>query len=160
MFQIGDKIFYPVQGGGVIQTIEEKEVLGESHLYYTIEILNRNMRVMIPTDKTEKLGLRHVVDPQILDDVFATFHNGETETAVNDSQRDRNNMNKIKSGDIYEGAQVIRDLIRINKIKRLGTANKNLLDNAMQILISEVMLVKDISASQAANLLDQVINAE
>jgi CarD family transcriptional regulator len=158
VFQIGDKIFYPAQGGGVIQTIEEKKVLGETKLYYTINILHRNMQVMIPIDNTEKLGIRRIVDPQKLDDVFTTFHDGETDTTCNDRQRDRTNMIKIKSGDIFEGAEVIRDLVRISNRKKLGVTEKNMLDNARQILISEVVLVKGIPQEQATDLLDRVIN--
>lgn len=158
MFQIGDKIFYPAQGGGVIQAIEEKKVLGETKLYYTINITQRNMQVMIPVDNTEKVGLRRIVDPQKLDHVLSTFHDGETDEACNDHQRDRTNMSKIKSGDIYEGAEVIRDLMRISTKKNLGVTKKNMLANARQILISEVVLVKGISLDQASDLLDRVIN--
>lgn len=158
MFEIGDKIIYPAQGGGVIQTIEEKKVLGETRMYYTINIYHRNMQVMIPIDNTEKVGLRPVVDAQKLDDVLTTFHNGETDTTCNDHQVDRTNMLKIRSGDIYEGAEVIRDLVRLSNQKKLGMTKKTMLDNARQILISEVALVKEIPREQASDLLDQVIN--
>ncbi|HWR05379.1 CarD family transcriptional regulator [Sporomusa sp.] len=158
MFQVGDKIFYPAQGGGIIQTIEEKEFLGETQLYYSINILHRNMQVMIPIDKTERLGIRRIVNPEKLDDVFTTFFDGESDTSCNDNQTDRRNMLKIKSGDIYEGAEVIRDLVRISNKKKLGMTKKNMLDNARQILLSEVVLVLGIQREQASDLLDQVIN--
>jgi CarD family transcriptional regulator len=158
MFQVGDKIFYPGQGGGVIQTIEEKKILGETQLYYTVNILHRNMQVMIPVNNTERLGIRPIVDPQELENVFTTFHDGETDTTCKDNQRQRKNMSKLKSGDIYEGAEVIRDLVRINHKKKLGTVEKNMLDTARQILISEVVLVKGIPQEQASALLDQIIN--
>lgn len=160
MFQVGDKIFYPAQGGGIVENIEEKIILGKSQLYYSINILHRNMQVMIPIDKTEQLGIRPVVDPQKLEDVFTTFHDGETDTTGNDNQRDRRNLIKIKSGNIYEGAEVIRDLIRCNSKKKLGTTKKNMLDNARQILISEIVLVKDIPQEQAADLIDRIINIQ
>ncbi|CQR70779.1 RNA polymerase-binding transcription factor CarD [Sporomusa ovata DSM 2662] len=157
MFQIGDKIFYPMHGGGIIEKIEEKEIFGQTQLYYVVNIPHRNMQVMLPLDKTEKLGMRPIVDPDTLDDVLSTFHSGETETAsMNDTQRQRLNMSKIKTGDICEEVAVIRDLLRIKNKRKLGMADKNMLDNARQILISEVVLVKDIPHDQATHLLDEI----
>lgn len=161
MFQIGDKIFYPMHGGGIIEKIEEKEIFGQTQLYYVVNIPHRNMQVMLPLDKTEKLGMRPIVDPDTLDDVLSTFHSGETETAsMNDTQRQRLNMSKIKTGDICEEVAVIRDLLRIKNKRKLGMADKNMLDNARQILISEVVLVKDIPHDQATHLLDQICDLQ
>jgi CarD family transcriptional regulator len=147
-----------MHGGGIIEAIEEKEVLGESQLYYVVNIVHRNIQVMVPIDKTAKVGMRRIVDPEKLDNVLTTFHDGETDTTIIGNQRHRANMFKIKSGDIYECAEVIRDLVRINNKKKLGMTEKNLLDNARQILISEVVLVKGILPEQAAELVDRVIN--
>ncbi|WP_371372894.1 CarD family transcriptional regulator [Sporomusa aerivorans] len=160
MFQIGDKIFYPMHGGGIIEKIEEKEVFGQTQLYYVVNIPHRNMQVMLPFDKTEKLGMRPVVDPDKLDAVLSSFHDGETDTAMNDTQRQRLNLSKIKSGNIHEEIEVIRDLLRIKTKRKLGMADKNMLDNARQILISEVVLVKGIPHDQASNLLDKMFSAE
>lgn len=158
MFQVGNKIYYPVHGGGIIEAIEEKEVFGETQLYYVVNILHRNIQVMVPINKSAQIGVRQIVDPEELDHVLATFHDGETDTTINSNQRHRVNMHKIKSGDIHEGVEVIRDLVRINNRKKLGTTEKNMLDNARQILISETCLVKDITQEQAAELIDRVIN--
>lgn len=157
MFQIGDKIFYPMHGGGIIEKIEEKEIFGQTQLYYVVNIPHRNMQVMLPLNKTEELGMRPIVDPDKLDDVLSTFHNIETDIPpMNDTQRQRLNMSKIKSGDIYEEVAVIRDLLKIKSKRKLGMADKNMLDNARQILISEVVLVKDIPHDQATHLLDEI----
>jgi CarD family transcriptional regulator len=160
MFQIGDKIFYPMQGGCIILAIEEREILGETQLYYMMNIVHRNMQVSIPVDKIEQLGIRPIVNSDELENVLTTFHDGETDTSCRDNQRYRRDIIKLKSGDIYEGAEVIRDLIRISNKKKLGITDKNMLDNARQILISEVVLVKDIPLEQASDLLDQVINVQ
>lgn len=160
MFQIGDKIFYPAQGGGIIQTIEEKDVLGETHLYYIVDILHRNMRVMIPIDKAEQLGVRHIVDNQKLDSVLTNFHQGETDLSANDAQRQRKNSTKLKTGNIMEEVEVIRDLLRISNKRKLGMTDKNMLDHARQILISEVVLVKGVPVEQASDLLDQIMYAQ
>lgn len=160
MFQIGDKVFYPAQGGGVIETIEEREAFGETQMYYSISMPHRNMQVMIPIGKTEQLGIRPIVEPQLLDNLLTTFHDGETDTSCNDNQVDRRNMQKIRSGNIYEGAEVIRDLVRISNKRKLGTTRKNMLDNALQILISEIVLVKGIPREQATDLVDRVITMQ
>ncbi|MPM91345.1 RNA polymerase-binding transcription factor CarD [bioreactor metagenome] len=160
MFQIGDKIFYPMQGGCIILAIEEREILGETQLYYMMNIVHRNMQVSIPVDKIEQLGIRPIVNSDELENVLTTFHDGETDTSCRDNQRYRRDIIKLKSGDIYEGAEVIRDLIRISNKKKLGITDKNMLDNARQILISEVVLVKGIPLEQASDLLDQVINVQ
>ena len=160
MFHIGDKVFYPMHGSGVIKTIEEKEIEGKKQFYYVVNIIHRNMQVMVPVVMTERLRMRHIVEPEKLDHLLTTFYEGETESVLNESQRHRKNMEKIKSGDIYEGAQVIRDLVRINQKKKLGMLEKNMLENARQILISEVELVKGISQEQASNLLNEVLKVE
>lgn len=156
MFQIGDKIFYPMHGACIVEAIEEKEILGEKQLYYILNMTLRNMQVMIPMGKTDNLEIREVVDSDILENVLATFQQGEPGPTVNPYQRrQRINMDKMKSGDIYEGAEVIRDLMSLSKNKKLGMQDKNMLDNARQMLISELVLVKGIAKEQAANLLNQ-----
>lgn len=154
MFQIGDKIVYPMHGAGVIEAIEEKEVLGNKQMYYVTTI--QNMQVMFPMES--KAGIRGIVDSDIIEDVLSVFSVEEADTILNPAQRYRNNMNKMKSGDIYEGAQVIRDLIRLSKKRALTTGDKSMLDNARQILISELALVKGIDPVQANDLLNEAIN--
>ncbi len=156
MFQIGEKIVYPMHGAGVINAIEEKEVLGEKHLYCVLSI--RNMQVMFPMGKSSDIGVRQIVDSDIMENVLSIFNDGESDSTLNSNQRYRSNMNKMKSGDIYEGAQVIRDLVRIGKKKALATGDKMMLDNARHILVSELVLVKGIAQEQAVDLLDQAIN--
>ncbi|HML32887.1 CarD family transcriptional regulator [Sporomusa sphaeroides] len=161
MFQVGDKIFYPMHGGGIIEKIEEKEIFGQTQLYYVVNIPHRNMQVMLPLDKTEKLGMRPIVDSAQLDAVLSTIHDDcETAPPMNDTQRQRLNMSKIKTGDIYEEIEVIRDLLRIRNKRKLGMADKNMLDNARQILISEVVLVKDIPLEQATYMLDKMFDGD
>lgn len=157
MFEVGDKIYYPMHGAGVIEAIEEKEILGEKQLYYIIKMSFRNIQLMIPMEKTSSSRIRPLVDSQTLEDVLAGFHQGETDSTINKTQRYRNNILKLKSGDIYEGAQVIRDLCRLNKKKSLGTDDKAMLNQAQQFLISELVYVKGIKEEQATEMLNRVI---
>ncbi len=159
MFQIGDKVVYPMHGAGIIEAIEEKEILGEKQLYYVLNMPLKNMQVMIPMTKTSNLGLRQVVDSDILEKVLKNINDGKLEPISNPMQRHRVNMTKMKSGDIYEGVEVIKDLMYLEKSKKLATGDKVMLDNARHMLISELVLVKGIEEDQAANLLNQVINA-
>jgi CarD family transcriptional regulator len=159
MFQIGDKIFYPMHGAGVIEAIEEKEILGEKQLYYVMDIPLRNMQAMIPLVKTEDLGIRQVVDSEMIEKVFTNFQPVVTDPISNPILRHRSNISKMKSGDIFQEAQVICDLTRMGKKKPLGAGDKILLNDARKILISELVMVKDIAHDQAEDLLDKVIES-
>ena len=130
MFQIGDKIFYPMHGAGVIEAIEEKEILGEKQLYYVMDIPLRNMQAMIPLVKTEDLGIRQVVDSEMIEKVFTNFQPVVTDPISNPILRHRSNISKMKSGDIFQEAQVICDLTRMGKKKPLGAGDKILLNDA------------------------------
>ncbi len=153
MFEIGDKVVYPMHGAGVIEAIEEKEILGDKQHYYVMNI--RNMLVMFPMESN--LGIRQIVDQDTLEDVLKGFNTEVSDPTLNPSQRYRSNMNKMKTGDIYQGAQVIRELIHMSKKRALATGDKNMLDNARQVLISELILVKGIAQEQADDLLNDVL---
>lgn len=159
MFEVGDKVFYPLHGAGIIESMEEKEILGEKRLYYIIKLPYREMQIMIPKEKIAHLNIRPLVEPSIMDDVLSRLSEGETETIANPNHRYRSNMNKLKSGDIYEGSQVIRDLTRMSKERTLGTDDRALLDQARQLLVSELSLVNDIEQEDAMEMLAKVIEA-
>jgi len=156
IFHIGDKIVYPMHGAGVIEAIEEKEILGNKQLYCIMMI--KNMQLMFPINC--KIGVREIVDLEILEDALTVFSHEATASIENPTQRHRSNMNKLKSGDIYEGAQVIRDLVHMSKKRTLAMGDKTMLDNALQILSSELGLVKGMVQEEADHFLDEVINCE
>ena len=157
MFQIGDNIVYPMYGAGVISKIEEKEVLGESHSYYFVNLPHSKMDVMIPVDNAENIGVRHVIDKSSLDSVLEVL-GGETEHMhPNWNKRFRENNEKLKTGDIYIVASVVRNLVRSDRVKRLSTGEKKLLGNAKQILESELMLACDITLKEADELVESHI---
>ncbi|QGG48944.1 CarD family transcriptional regulator [Heliorestis convoluta] len=156
MFQVGDKIVYPMHGAGVIEDIQEKEILGNKQLYYVVTI--GNMQVMFPTEA--KISIRPVVDVAIVEDVLSsTFQEEVSESSLSHSQRYRMNMNRMKSGDIYEGAQVIRDLVRIAAKRSLTTGDRSMLDNARQIFVSELALVMGIDQEEAKELLEEALES-
>ncbi|MGC5325788.1 CarD family transcriptional regulator [Brevibacillus sp. SYSU BS000544] len=160
MFAIGDKIFYPVHGAGVIEAIEEREILGEKHQYYVLNMLLRELQIMVPIKNISNLGIRKVVESDILDDVMTIFDDQDPEIMANTMQRQRINADKIKSGNIFDFAEVIRDLSSIERKRVLGSADKTMLDNALQMMISELMLVKNLSTEQASTLLNKAIRCQ
>ncbi|THE09761.1 transcription factor YdeB [Bacillus timonensis] len=148
LFQIGDNIVYPMHGTGIIKAIEEKEISGEKQQYYVIKMLMDNMQVMIPTGKILSSNIRPVTDINALKDIIHIFQHGESDRLLMWKQRYKVNTNKIKTGKIQECAEVVRDLMRLNKEKTLNTSEKKMLDNAHKFLIRELELIKGITENQ------------
>lgn len=160
MFQVGDKILYPMYGAGVIDSIEEKEVLGVKGQYYLLNIPHVNMEIMIPLGKTEDLGIRQVVDNEVIEDVLHALYQGDTDPIMfeNNTRYYRDiNRKKIKSGDIYKASEIIRDLMRKSKRHKLGTEDNTMLNNARQIMTSEIMQVKGVELDKAVEILNEVV---
>jgi CarD family transcriptional regulator len=159
MFQVGDKILYPMHGAAIIEAVEEKEVLGKNKLYYILNIPQVKMQVMIPMENAVNLGIRQIVEPEILENVLRGFHLGNTDPIIYENQRycRDTNKKKIKSGNIYEGTEIIRDLTRKGQRNKLGAEDTNMLNNARQIFVSELMQVKGLAQEQADHLLDEVL---
>ncbi len=120
MFKIGDKVVYPMHGAGIIEGIEEKEILGKNKRYYIVRLPTKNMKVMLPTDNIENLGLRDVVEETAIDEVFDKLSGEQSEMSSNWNRRYRNNMEKVKSGDILDVAEVVRDLEIMDQSARIG----------------------------------------
>lgn len=148
LFQIGDNIVYPMHGVGIIKAIEDKEISGKNQQYYVINMLIGNMQVMIPTDKILSSSIRPVTDILALKHIIHIFQHGESDRLLTWKQRYKVNTDKIKTGKIQEGAEVIRDLMRMKKEKALNTSEKKMLDNAHEFLISELGVIKGITDHQ------------
>ena len=157
MFNIGDKIVYPMHGAGVIDAIEEKDILGEKQAYYILKMPGE-VKVMIPIDKAEQVGVRNIIDKTSADKVFSLLSQDETEMDKNWNKRYRDNMDKLKSGDIYEIADVVRNLSFKQKEKGLSTGEKKMLVNAKQILVSELVLAEQSNKDEVEELVDNKIN--
>ncbi len=148
MFQIGDNIVYPMHGAGIIEAIEEKEFSGKKQQYYVIKMSISNMQVMIPMGKILSSSIRPVTDILALKHIIHIFQHGESDRLLPWKQRYKVNTDKIKTGEIQEGAEVVRDLMRMKKEKALNTSEKKMLDNAHEFLISELGLIKGITENQ------------
>ncbi len=148
MFQIGDNIVYPMHGAGIIEAIEEKEFSGKKQQYFVIKMSISNMQVMIPTGKILNSNIRPVIDILALKHIIHIFHHEESCKLLPWKQRHKVNTDKVKTGEIQEGAEVVRDLMRIKKEKALNTSEKKLLDDAYRFLVSELELIKGITENQ------------
>ena len=157
MFNVGDKIVYPMHGAGTIDAIEEKDILGEKQNYYIIKMPGE-VKVMVPTSKAGDIGVRSVIDKAEAGKVLEVLEANETEMSNNWNKRYKENMEKMKSGSIYEVADVVRNLSYKQKEKGLSTGEKKMLNNAKQILVSELVLAEHASENEVENLVENKIN--
>ena len=141
MFKVGDKIVYPMHGAGVIETIEERSILDEKQSYYIIKMPGE-VKVMVPTAKAEEIGVRNIIDKETAGKVINVLEQDSTEMSMKWNKRYRDNVEKMKSGDIFEVADIVRNLSFKQKDKGLSTTEKKMLLNAKQILVSELVLAE------------------
>lgn len=144
MFSIGDKVVYPMHGAGIIEEIEAKKILDEMRNYYIMKIPFGDMKVMIPVDNSEKIGVRDIVSENVISEVMEKLSDEVSEMSDNWNKRYRENMEKLKSGDILQVTEVVRNLMHSERKKGLSTGERKMLLNAKQILISEIVLVRNL----------------
>lgn len=157
MYKTGDKILYPMHGAGVIKKIDTREILGEVKEYYLLNVPCGDMEVMIPVDNCEDIGVRPIVSLGELEKAIAVLSLESSEMSGNWNKRYRDNMEKIKSGEIILVAEIVRNLTRINRENKLSAGEKKMLSNARKILQSEVMLVLDIGEEEAIDMIEKAI---
>lgn len=159
MFLIGDKVVYPMQGIGIIDRIEDKIFSGKNREYIIVKILSNNLEIMIPSDKISNSNLRKITDNSTLEDVLFDLTNKNNRLeGISAKERYQNNMSKIKSGSLKDSAEVVYDLILMNKEKSLNTSEKQLFNTAHKFLVQEVSFIKNISETEATDFLNLNLN--
>ena len=158
MFNVGDKIVYPMHGAGVIKNIEEKEILGEKSKYYIMEMPIGEMRVMIPVGKADEVGVREIISMEEMEEVVTILEGDKSKMPQNWNRRYRANMDKIKSGDIFEIAIVVRNLMLLDVEKGLSTGERKMLGDAKQMLVSEMVLVYDKTVEEVEEMITKSID--
>lgn len=143
MYNIGDKIFYPMHGAGEIKDIQTKNILGDDVSYYVISLPN-NIKVMAPVENQEKIGIRPIISKEEALDVIKILEEEETCSQDNWSKRYNENKDRLKTGDVHEIADIYRNLSLRNLEKNLSTGEKKMLLNAKNVLISELSLSVDL----------------
>jgi len=156
MFKVGDKIVYPMHGAGVIEKIEERSILDEKQSYYIIKMPGE-VKVMVPTAKAEDIGVRNIIDKETAGKVINVLEQDSTEMSLKWNKRYRDNVEKMKSGDIFEVADIVRNLSFKQKDKGLSTTEKKMLLNAKQILVSELVLVESKEKEEVEELVENKI---
>ena len=157
MFKVGDKIVYPMHGAGVIETIEERAILDEKQSYYIIKMPGE-VKVMVPTAKAEEIGVRNIIDKETAGKVINVLEQDSTEMSMKWNKRYRDHVEKMKSGDIFEVADIVRNLSFKQKDKGLSTTEKKMLLNAKQILVSELVLAESKGKEEVEELVENKIN--
>jgi CarD family transcriptional regulator len=157
VFDIGDKVVYPHHGAAIVERREVREVFGQKREYLVLRLAYGDLTLMVPADNTEGVGLREVINDEEVEEVFAVLRKKEARMPTNWSRRYKNHSEKLKSGDIYQVAEVVRNLSIRNKDKGLSTGEKRMLQKARTILVSELTFALDVDEAEAERRLDEVL---
>jgi CarD family transcriptional regulator len=157
LYKVGDKVVYPHHGAGTVIKKEKREVLGEKREYLTIKILHNDMTVNVPSENAEKVGLRKVIGEDMVKVVVKALTGGGTQMPKNWNRRFKHNRDKMKTGDILELAEVVRNLSLRDREKGLSTGEKQMFVKAKKILASELMYAKEMDEEATAEWLDDVL---
>jgi CarD family transcriptional regulator len=158
LYKVGDKVVYPHHGAGTVVKREIREVLGTKREYLTIQILHNDMTVNVPSENAEKVGLRKVIDEETVTKVLKALTGVGTTMPKNWNRRFKHNRDKMKTGDIFELAEVVRNLSLRDHEKGLSTGEKQMFVKAKKILASELMYAKRMDEAEAAVWLDEVLS--
>ena len=159
-YEIGDQVVYPHHGADKVLKKEMKEMLGEKREYLTIKILHNDMTVMVPCENAGKAGLRRIIDAETVQKVLGVLSADISEMPKNWNRRFKHNRDKIKTGDIYELAEVVRNLAIREQDKGLSTGEKQMYTRAKKILASELMYALEMTEDQAEEHLDGILTGD
>jgi CarD family transcriptional regulator len=157
VFRKGDTVVHPEHGAAVIEDLRERDFLGERKKYFVLRMTHQDLTLMVPVDNTAEVGLREVVSKQEVKKVLAVLREDESKMAANWSRRFKNNIEKLRSGDIYQVAEVVRNLSIREKDKGLSAGEKRMLAKARQILVSELIFATGGTEEKAADLIDRTL---
>ncbi len=138
MFKVGDSVVYPAHGLAQIDSIESKKIGGQEEDFYILKILKKNLSVMVPTKNEEKIGLRSVIREKDVEKVFRILSQPADAKHTQWHHRYGDNIEKLKSGSIFQAAEVVRDLAALNRRKNLAIKETRMMENARSLIISEI----------------------
>lgn len=156
-FKVGDRVVYPHHGAAVIERREKKEAFGVEREYLVLRLAYGDLTLMVPTENTDEVGLRDVINDEEVAEVFAVLGKKEARMPTNWSRRYKNHVEKLKSGDIYQVAEVVRNLSIRDKDKGLSAGEKRMLTRARQILVSELTFAIGVSEDEAEQKLVEAL---
>ena len=156
-FRVGDRIAHPLHGAGVIESIVTKKINGKDRDYYVLKLPTGSMQVMVPVESSDVIGVRPIVDPVQAEKIIGAIPGIEVEMTSNWNKRYRENMLRIKSGDLMEVASVVKGLMQRDRERGLSTGERKMLISAKQILISEIVLSESSSYEEVEARLDSAM---
>ena len=156
-FECGDNVVYPHHGAGKVLKKESRVMFGQERVYLEIKILHNDMTVMVPSENATKAGLRRVIDEDTVKKVLGVLGDEVSEMPKNWNRRFKHNRDKIKTGDIYELAEVVRNLAVREHQKGLSTGEKQMFTRAKKILASELMYALEMDETEAEEHLDNLL---
>lgn len=156
-FDVGDKVVYPHHGAATIERREAREAFGEAREYLELRMAYGDLTLMVPVDSADEVGLRPVIDADEVHEVFAVLAKRDVRLPTNWSRRYKNHEEKLKSGDVYQVTEVVRNLALRDQDKGLSAGEKRMLAKARQILVSELIFALGVSAEEAEAKLDAAL---
>ena len=158
MFNKGDKISYPLHGAGYIEAIEERDFLEQKKRYYVLRFSDGDIKVHVPVENAEKAGLRNIITTDECRHIIESFKtDDDIEESANWNRRNRENLEKMNSGNVYEIASVIKSLLKRETQKNLSSSEKKMLGTSMQILVSELALASNKKDEEVRRIITQVL---
>lgn len=157
-FDVGDKVVYPHHGAATIEKRETKTAFGEEREYFVLRLAYGDLTLNVPVDNTDEVGLREVIGKDEVEEVFDVLRKKEARMPTNWSRRFKNHVEKLKSGDVYQVAEVVRNLSIRDDDKGLSAGEKRMLQKARQILVSELTFALDVSPEEAEAELDKALS--
>ncbi len=156
-FKVGETVVYPHHGAALIEAIENRTIKGQERTYLVLKVAQGDLTVRVPAENAEDVGVRDVVGPEGLDQVFEVLSAQNTEEPTNWSRRYKANLEKLASGDIIKVAEIVRDLWRRERDRGLSAGEKRMLAKARQVLVSELALAEHTNEDKAEAILDEVL---
>lgn len=160
MFVIGDKIVHPMHGAGVIEDIVRERIGGDMMQFYVFKMPISGLTLKIPTNNTEAIGVREVFPAATIEKVIAEVPNLSVDMTANWNHRYRENMDRIKSGNLYEVSGVIKALMHRDSERGLSNGERKMLHSAKQILVSELVLAEDVPYAEAEARINEIMLAK
>ena len=154
---VGDKVVYPMHGAGVIAGIENCEVLGEGKSYYVLQMPLGNMKVMIPTDNVDNIGLRDIISEDKVGEDKDVLEDKPEKASGSWNKRFHANLDRMKTGNICDVAAVARNLILQDRQRKVSSGERRLMDLARQILISELVYACDKTPDEVEGWVDGIL---
>jgi CarD family transcriptional regulator len=157
-FKVGDRVVYPHHGAAVIKRKETREVFGEKSEYLVLHMTHGDLTLSVPTDKAEEVGMRKPISNEEVEDLLQLLAKRDVREPSNWSRRFKNHQEKLKSGDVYQVAEVVRNLALREQAKGLSAGEKSMLERARVILASELSVAWDVSEDDALERLSQALD--